>query len=278
MAYKVFANGFPLQASELNENLMQQSIAVFTDASGRDAAITAPVHGQFAYLTGSDTLTKYDGSAWVDASATSPITTEGDLVVGDNTGSPSRLGIGTTDQILSSNGTTATWVDLPSSGASDWTVLASGSLTGNSVSITGLTPKNNYYVEVKQAAHDNGFGLCLVRFNGSSNAFDAITAKVQALSSYNPGIVFGASSTVPVLYRTGDQNGDGFGWLHVGAAQTAGTKLVEYGGAGSYGSGNTNEFLNGRATTNGIGAINSIQITTSTNPWRQGTYRVLGSD
>lgn len=69
MAYKVFANGFPLQASELNENLMQQSIAVFTDASGRDAAITSPVNGQFAYLTGSSSLVKYNGSAWVAAIA-----------------------------------------------------------------------------------------------------------------------------------------------------------------------------------------------------------------
>lgn len=71
MAYKIFQNGFPLQASELNENLMQQSIAVFTDASGRDAAITSPVNGQFAYLTGSSSLTKYNGSAWVDALASS---------------------------------------------------------------------------------------------------------------------------------------------------------------------------------------------------------------
>ena len=51
MAYKVFANGNPLLASELNTNLMQQAIAVFLDATSRDAAITAPVEGQFAYLT-----------------------------------------------------------------------------------------------------------------------------------------------------------------------------------------------------------------------------------
>lgn len=69
MAYKVFANGNPLLASELNENLMQQAIAVFTDAAGRDAAITSPVNGQFAYLTDTGTLTKYNGSAWVDAQA-----------------------------------------------------------------------------------------------------------------------------------------------------------------------------------------------------------------
>lgn len=65
MAYKVFANGFPLQASELNANLMQQSIAVFVDSTSRDAAIAVPVEGQFAYLTGTDALVKYDGTNWV---------------------------------------------------------------------------------------------------------------------------------------------------------------------------------------------------------------------
>ncbi|MCH9717728.1 MAG: hypothetical protein K0U52_11690 [Gammaproteobacteria bacterium] len=72
MAYKVFANGNPLQASELNENLMQQAIAVFADATARDAAITAPVNGQFAYLTGTSNLTKYTGAAWEDAIAVAP--------------------------------------------------------------------------------------------------------------------------------------------------------------------------------------------------------------
>jgi hypothetical protein len=67
MAYKVFANGFPLQASELNENLMQQSIAVFTDTTARDAAITSPINGQFAYLTGAASLVKYNGTSWEDA-------------------------------------------------------------------------------------------------------------------------------------------------------------------------------------------------------------------
>ena len=67
MTYKVFANGSPLQASELNLNLMQQAIAVFTDSTARDAAITAPVNGQFAYLTGTSSLVKYNGSAWLSA-------------------------------------------------------------------------------------------------------------------------------------------------------------------------------------------------------------------
>ena len=69
MTYKVFANGNPLQASEINLNLMQQAIAVFTDATAREAAIAVPVNGQFAYLTGTSNLTKYTGAAWENAIA-----------------------------------------------------------------------------------------------------------------------------------------------------------------------------------------------------------------
>ena len=67
MTYKVFANGNPLQASEINLNLMQQAIAVFADATAREAAIAVPVNGQFAYLTGTSNLTKYTGAAWENA-------------------------------------------------------------------------------------------------------------------------------------------------------------------------------------------------------------------
>jgi hypothetical protein len=41
------------------------SYKVFTDATARDAAITAPLNGQFAYLTGAEELVKYSGTAWV---------------------------------------------------------------------------------------------------------------------------------------------------------------------------------------------------------------------
>ena len=88
MTYKVFANGNPLQASELNTNLMQQAIAVFADGTARDAAITAPVNGQFAYLTGTSALVKYNGAAWVaviedTATTVSEQATSRTIVAGD---------------------------------------------------------------------------------------------------------------------------------------------------------------------------------------------------
>jgi hypothetical protein len=67
---------------------MQQVIAVFADETARDAAITSPVNGQFAYLTGTGNLTKYTGAAWViaivdNASTVSEQATSRTIVAGD---------------------------------------------------------------------------------------------------------------------------------------------------------------------------------------------------
>lgn len=66
MSYKTFVNGFPLNASELNEYLMSQVVAVFVDATARTAAIETPTEGQLSYLTGANVFQYYTGSAWAD--------------------------------------------------------------------------------------------------------------------------------------------------------------------------------------------------------------------
>lgn len=66
MSYKTFVNGFPLNASELNEYLMSQVVAVFVDSTARTAAIETPVEGQLTYLTGSNVYQFWNASAWAD--------------------------------------------------------------------------------------------------------------------------------------------------------------------------------------------------------------------
>jgi hypothetical protein len=65
VAYKVFTNGSVLQASELNENLMQQAVATFSNAAARTAAITSPVEGQLTYLLDVNRYDHWNGTAWV---------------------------------------------------------------------------------------------------------------------------------------------------------------------------------------------------------------------
>lgn len=63
MAYKVFANGFALNASELNTYLMNQSVMVFADSAARASALT-PTEGMVTYLQDTNALEYYTGTAW----------------------------------------------------------------------------------------------------------------------------------------------------------------------------------------------------------------------
>jgi hypothetical protein len=65
VAYKVFTNGSVLQASELNENLMKQAVAVFSNAAARTAAISSPVEGQLTYLEDTNRYGMWNGTSWV---------------------------------------------------------------------------------------------------------------------------------------------------------------------------------------------------------------------
>jgi hypothetical protein len=63
--FKLFQDGQVLLASEVNTYMMQQQIMVFADAAARDAAITSPSEGMFAFLKDTDKLTVYTTS-WGD--------------------------------------------------------------------------------------------------------------------------------------------------------------------------------------------------------------------
>lgn len=63
MAYKVFANGYALNASELNTYLMNQTVMVFADAAARTSGLT-PSEGMVTYLADTNALEYYTGSAW----------------------------------------------------------------------------------------------------------------------------------------------------------------------------------------------------------------------
>ena len=60
--------------------------------------------------------------------ALSPVTTTGDLIIGNGTNSATRLAIGANGYVLTSNGTTATWA------------ASTGGVTSFSAGTTGLTP------------------------------------------------------------------------------------------------------------------------------------------
>lgn len=67
LGYRTFAAGEVLTAANVQGYLMDQAIPVFADATARDAAITSPTEGQHCFLSDTDALQFYTGSAWVAA-------------------------------------------------------------------------------------------------------------------------------------------------------------------------------------------------------------------
>ena len=89
MAYKVFQNGYPLNASELNNYLMNQAVISFPTTTARDAALTTPAEGQLVWLEDSNKYVYYTGSAWADLLPSSTQTVSDKsanytIVAGDN--------------------------------------------------------------------------------------------------------------------------------------------------------------------------------------------------
>jgi hypothetical protein len=105
LGFKDFQTGEVLTAADVDGYLMQ-GIWVFADATARDAAVTSPQEGNFAFLKDTNVTTYYTGSAWTNLDTTgmvNPMTTTGDTIYSSSGSTPARLGIGTAGQVLQVN-------------------------------------------------------------------------------------------------------------------------------------------------------------------------------
>ena len=111
LGFKTFTTGEVLTAADTNGYLMQ-GVLVFASAAARDAAITSPQEGQFAYLKDTNVTTYYTGSAWANLDTTgmtNPMTTTGDIVYASSGSTPGRIGIGSTGNVLTVAGGIPSW-------------------------------------------------------------------------------------------------------------------------------------------------------------------------
>jgi hypothetical protein len=172
--FKVFTTGEVLTSADTN-NFLMQGVLVFDDATARDAAITAPVEGQFAYLKDTNVTTYYTGSAWANLDTTgmtNPMTTTADIIYSSSGSTPARLGIGTAGQVLQVNsGATAPEWATPAAGGGMTLLSTTAITTVSQVSITGIDQTYNQLVIVMENAATTNTGVALqVRFNTNTTS------------------------------------------------------------------------------------------------------------
>jgi hypothetical protein len=101
------------------------------------------------------------------------LTTKGDIIVATGNATLVRQGVGTNGQVLTADSTQADgviWATPAAGGA--WTQVATGSLTGASVTISSLTAANDFLVVCSGISHnDTGSNQTLnIRLNGDSGS------------------------------------------------------------------------------------------------------------
>jgi hypothetical protein len=202
LGFKTFTTGEVLTSADVNGYLMQ-GVLVFASEAARDAAITSPQEGQFAFTKDNNSLWYYDGAAWVASGATgdiegvtagtgisgggtsgtvtitnsmaTEIDAKGDLVVGTGADTFARLGVGANGTVLTAASGEATgleWAAAAGGGAlvtvkAETTVTAATSATADNVFTSAYT---NYLIMGTFATSGNDVVSIKFRASGSSTS------------------------------------------------------------------------------------------------------------
>jgi hypothetical protein len=217
--FKTFTTGEVLTAGDVNGYLMQ-GVLVFASTAARDAAITSPQEGQFAYTKDTNGLWYYDGAAWVASGATgdiegvtagtgisgggtsgtvtitnsmaTAIDAKGDLVVGTGADTFSKLTVGANATVLTADSAQATgmkWAAV-SGGGSSWSLFNSGgtALSGNTTTVSGISGVDKILVVVSNYGSDTASDQPYFRFNSNSGSVYRNFGGIVSASSVSYGI------------------------------------------------------------------------------------------
>ena len=272
LGFKTFTTGEVLTAADTNGYLMQ-GVLVFASAAARDAAITSPQEGQFAYLKDTNVTTYYTGSAWSNLDTTgmtNPMTTTGDMVYSSSGSTPARLGIGTTGQVITVAGGIPSWA-TPSSGGG-MTLLSTTAMSGStSITLSGISGSyKDLVLLINNTTFDTGDSQVVLQFNGGNTANGVGTYKNVVGDFTNSSVKF------TLLTDTKNTIAQNYYLLIKNYASTTAFKSFEFSGSAANTSSTEAGCLGGGAART-LSAITSLVITTTnTRNFNAGSLLLYG--
>jgi len=306
LGFKTFTTGEVLTAGDVNGYLMQ-GINVFATTTARNAAITAPAEGQFAFTKDTNSLWYYDGAAWVASGATgdiegvtagvgisgggtsgtvtvtnsmaTAIDAKGDLVPGTGADTFARLAVGANNTVLTADSAEATGMKWAAVAGGSMTLLATGTLTGSAVALTSIDQTYKALRLVLQSTSLSASDQGVLRFNNdSSNSYTQVGLYGGGVS----GTYVGAAGTICKLNNLNTNAGSTNNSSVIdfpNYAQTGTVKLINL-TSGYYGPDSATHIIFTSATNyHSNSAISSIYIRADYGgayTWDNGTYYLYG--
>ena len=196
------------------------------------------------------------GDVTVTNSMATAMTTKGDIIVATGSGTFVRQGVGTNGQVLTADSTQADGVIWATPAGGNWTLAASGALSGASVTVSSLTGKEFYvYLE---AWSSNEFASVALRLNNDTG------------SNYRVG---NSNSAQTLLYMNGLNDISGASTRSHGAyINMADTAMSRKPVQNVNGPNNTDGSVGGWYVS--TSAITSITMFPNTGSWDNGTYYI----
>ena len=275
LGFKDFVTGEVLTAADVDGYLMQ-GVWVFASAAARDAAVTSPQEGNFAYLKDTNVTTYYTGSAWANLDTTgmtNPMTTTGDTIYSSSGSTPARLGIGSTGDVLTVAGGVPSWA--APAGGGGMTSLASGSIAASATGfdLTSISSAYNelwlYISDISVDATGVGYGIDLKINNDTGNNYSSTGTGSAGVLSYS------ASNEWKLAVQEDALNDHSILLRIPNYANTTSTKIGQWVSHDYYAGAAAPRALSGVWTATPA-AINRLTLVIDVGAFDNGTYNLYG--
>jgi len=221
-------------------------------------------------LTGTQTLTnKTLTSPALTTPTISTATTNGDILYGTGSGALARLGIGTTGQVLNVASGVPAWATAASGG---YTQLATGSLSGSSISLTSISQDyKDLVLYLQNTALSSGAGLRFT-FNSNTNAYYGYTyiQNGTVTGSGSSGLAYGYLGDFPGYQDSTSVT------MRIPNYTYANSRPHYFAHGGQYPSNAGAMAIMIFGSINNGTAVTSLQLFPSTGTFSNGTYYLFG--
>ena len=219
-----------------------------------------------------------------DAISKGQYTAKGALLSATAASTPGVLTVGSNDQVLTADSTTATglkWA-AAASGGDNWTLLNSGgtSLSGTTTTVSGISGKNKLMILVEGASTNTGQATIAVRINGDTGYnYKPFGINIANPSSYAATYLDNHTPNwqwIRLGMMTTNTSSSISGYVHITGCNSSGVKVFTSAAAPAPASGNTGEAYISGGFWPTADTISSISVA-SGNTFDGGTVYVYAS-